>query len=177
MKKHLFVTLAVLLIAGLACAQSDLTDEDYKNLDQLHNKLIRMKKEMDRLMKDVISTYPQGEGAFGGYGQDVKVDIVETDKEMIVKADLPGMEKDRIDITLEKSRLLKIAGKRDVLKQVTAPGVVRQERSSGRFERTVELPSEGLTDGIKANYQNGVLEIVIPKKKSEKEEKVTIRVQ
>ncbi len=177
MKKGILAIVLVTLTLGTAYAVTDLTDEDYEYLDNLHNKLVRMKRHMDRLMKDVITAYPSGgEGILKDLGEDVRVDISQDDNNVIVKADLPGMEKDKIDITLEKNNILRIAGSRETAKRETAPGVVRQERTFGKFSRTVELPCEVISDGIRAAYKDGVLEVVIPKKKNVKEEKIKINV-
>ena len=178
MKKTGIVILMLLAISGTAFAETGPTEQDYKNLDELRVKLMRMKKEMDRFMKDIIGTYPdQALGAIDVFGLDVKVDIAETDKDVIVKADLPGMDKDKIEVTLLNSKILKIGGSREMAKKEAIPGMVRQERMSGRFERVLELPVECMNEGIKAAYKNGVLEIDIPKKKPGKEETVKINVQ
>lgn len=177
MKKTIIAFLMCTVIAVTAHAETGPTDQDYQNLDELRTKLVRMKREMDKFMKDVVATYP--DQTIGGdiFGQDVRVDVSQTDKDIVVKADLPGMDKDKIDITLQNNKILKIAGSREVTKSQTASGVVTQERMSGHFERILELPAECLSAGIKATYKNGVLEIVIPKKKPSKEEAVKISVQ
>lgn len=178
MKKLALVTILVVLTAGTVYADNLPTEEDYKNMDELRTKLVRMKKEMDRFMKDIITTYPaDGTSAVMNFGQDVKIDVVETTKDIIVTADLPGMEKDKIDAVLEGSKTLKISGMREVVKSEEAPGVVKKERMQGKFERTLELPAECLSEGIKASYKNGVLELVIPKKEQVKEESVKINIQ
>lgn len=180
MRKIAIFTILCILTAGAAYGETEPqpTEEDYKNLEGLRMKLMRMRREMDRFMKDVISTYPAEEyPAVSDFGQDVKVDITENDKDITVRADMPGMDKDKIDITLEGGSVLKIAGTREVVKSQTAPGVVRQERMSGKFERVLKLPAECKSEGIKASYNNGVLEIAIPKKKDKKEEAVKISIQ
>jgi HSP20 family protein len=177
MKKIILFAVLILSTIGIVYAETAPTEEDYKNLEEMRLKLGRMRREMDKFMKDVIATYPDDGSLSGLYGQDIRVDVTENDKDILVKADLPGMEKDKIDITLEKARYLKIAGSRDVAKKESSPGLVRQERSSGRFQRVVELPAECLNDGIKATYKNGVLEVVIPKKAKTKEEEVKINIQ
>jgi HSP20 family protein len=174
------ILITALILAGCACvslAVTELTEEDYKDINKLRQKIVRMKREMDTLMKDIIATYPaQGEGLAGGFGQDVKVDVTEDAKNIMVTADLPGMEKDKIDVILEKNKILKISGMRETMTKEEAPGMVRQERSLGKFERILELPSEGMVEGIKATYQNGVLKLVIPKKEESKQEKVKVKV-
>ena len=178
MKKIAVAMLICALAAGSGLAALDPTEEDYKNLEEMRAKLVRMKKEMDRFVKDVISAYPdQGSAAVSEFGQGVTVDIAENDKEVIVKADLPGMEKDKIEVTLENNRSLKIAGSREAMKKETAPGMVKQERMQGKFERILELPADCISENIKATYNNGVLEIVIPKMKKAQEKAVKVKVQ
>lgn len=178
MKKTIFIVLALILSAGFAYADTVPTDQEQKDLERLSTKLVKMRRDMDKFIKDVTAAYPvEGPNAAAMFGQDVRVDVVQTAGDIIVKADLPGMDKDKIEITLENGKMLKIAGSREVARSETAPGVVRQERMSGRFERALELPAECLSEGIKATYKSGVLEIVIPKKKVLKEEMVKIKVQ
>jgi HSP20 family protein len=178
MRKVICFIAISLLISGATFAAAQTKSSDDIDMDQLHNKIVTMKKEVDRLIKDIVSTYPpdQPGTSWSGFGQDVKVDVMNNEKEMIVKADLPGMEKDKIDITLQNNKILKIAGSREIVKKESAPGVVRQERSFGKFERVIELPAEGTPEGIIASYKDGVLEIKIPKKVPAKEEKVKILV-
>lgn len=178
MKKIVIIIAAFIFSANFVCADTPPTEQDYKNMDELRVKLMRMRREMDKFMKDVVGSYPdQTIGGANIFGQDVKVDIAQTVNDIIVKADLPGMDKDKIDITLESGKVLKLSGSRDAVKKETSPGVIKQERMSGRFERVLELPAECLGEGIKATYKSGVLEIIIPKKKVSKEEMVKISVQ
>lgn len=172
----LFVSL--FLVTGISCADNMPTEEDYKNLAEMRTKLVRMKREMDHFIKDVIATYPVPENlSVAGFGEEVKIDVSETPKDVMVKADLPGMDKDKIEVALTNNRILKIGGTREMEAKEQKPGMVRQERMAGRFERIVELPVECLTDGIKADYKNGVLELIIPKKEEAKESTVKIKVQ
>ncbi|MFA6142450.1 MAG: Hsp20/alpha crystallin family protein [Candidatus Omnitrophota bacterium] len=177
--RKILVSIALLVaMAGSACAVTTPTEQDYKNLDELRAKLVRMRREMDKFIKDIVSTYPdQAVNAVDVFGADVKVDVAQTDKDVIVKADLPGMDKDKIEVTLINNKVLKIGGTRDVVKKETSSGMVRQERMTGRFERVLELPVECMNEGINAAYKNGVLEIDIPKIKPGKEEAVKIKVQ
>jgi len=178
MKKIAIAFIILMALTVSSYADSVPTEQDYKNLDELRAKLVRMRREMDKFIKDVVSTYPdQAINAVDIFGADVKVDITQTDKDVIVKADLPGMDKDKIEVTLMNNKILKIGGARDVAKKETSPGIVRQERMSGRFERILELPVECMSEGINAAYKNGVLEIDIPKMKPGKEEQVKIKVQ
>ncbi len=184
--KSIAIAVIICLLSGSALfAQSfdertaDEQAQDEKNLEILSKRLIRMKKGMDKFVKDMTTVYSGAAGDTGTapFGSDVKVDIVENDKDFLVTADLPGMEKDKIDVVLEGGKMLKISGMRSVEKKVEAPGVVRQERMEGRFERILELPAECKGEGIIASYNNGVLEITIPKKEPAQKEAVKVKVQ
>jgi len=177
MKNIILALGMVALASALIHAEAVTEDDEYKDFDKLHRKLVRMKKEMDSLMTDIVATPPQAGSAITGFGQDVKIDVSEDAANIIIRADLPGMEKDKIDVTLERNRFLKISGTREMEKRETTPGVIKQERSLGKFERVIELPIECKNMGIEANYKNGVLEMVIPKKEMKQAEKVKIDVR
>lgn len=185
MKRIVTAIMICVLCAGVATAQAydktvqDERTQEEKNLETLSKKLVQMKREMNKFINDMSATYSdagtdQMTVAFGG---DVKVDVAENDKDFTVAADLPGMDKDKIDITLERGRILRIAGMRHVEKIQSIPGVVRQERLEGKFERVVELPAECKSEGISASYKDGVLKIVIPKKETAIKEAVKVKVQ
>lgn len=178
MRKFIISIIFLTAIAGTAWAVAVPTEDDYQNLDRTREKLIRMRREMDKFMRDLVGPYADmDKKGMDIFGQEVRVDVTQNDKDIIVKADLPGMSKDRINITLEANKLLTISGSREVETRQESPGVIKQERSSGRFERSLELPSECESQGIKATYKEGVLEIVLPKKKGVKEEKIKVNVQ
>lgn len=178
MKKILIGLLFSVLVVSSVWAIATPTDEDYQNLDQMREKLVRMRREMDRFMRDIVGPYADmDKNNMGTFGQNVRVDVAQNDNEVIVKADLPGMSKDKIDITLEKNRMLKISGSREVETKQESPGIVKQERMSGHFERSLELPAECQNQGIRATYKEGVLEIVLLKKKNAKEETIKVNIQ
>ncbi len=192
MRKIAAVILSGMFLAGLgygeAASNDPLTrsglsqtgsrdDAAVQDLSTLRKKLSRVKREMDLLIKDMVSGASMASDAvLKDFAGDVNVDILQDAKFVIVKADLPGMEKDKINIALESGRFLKISGSREMLKSQTVPGVVKQERFFGSFEKTVELPCEVENSGISATYKDGVLEIAIPKKAQTKENKVKISV-
>ena len=178
MKKIAIVILFALIACGMAWADTGPTEQDYQNLDQMREKLIRMRREMDRFMKDIVGPYADMDKGGGKmFNPEVRVDVTENDKDIMVKADLPGMAKDKIDITLERDKILTIAGSREIMAKQESPGVVRQERSSGRFERRIELPVECESQGIKATYEEGVLQVVLPRKKGTKEGTIKVNIQ
>ena len=103
------------------------------------------------------------------------VDIYEEGDNVIVKAEVPGLEKEHLDIRLTGDTLT-ISGEKKTEEKVEKKDFYRLERSSGSFSRTLRLPAEVQTDKAKASFKNGVLEIVLPKtvQAKEKVKKVTI---
>lgn len=115
--------------------------------------------------------------AVTGFGQ---VDLKEMDGEMVVKADLPGLQKDEIKVSIEENKMLHISGKREAEKEETKTTpearYYKAERQRGSFERVIELPAPARDNGIEARYENGVLTIRIPKVPiSKKEVSVPVR--
>lgn len=94
-------------------------------------------------------------------------DITETQDEVLVTMDLPGLDKDQIRVSIREDRYLRVSGERESQKIVDGEkdGVAyhRSERQAGRFERVLELPSAVRQDGTKASYDNGVLTVRVPK--------------
>jgi HSP20 family protein len=101
------------------------------------------------------------------------IDIKETDKEIIVKADLPGMDIKDIDVSVDQDSLV-IKGERKFEKEEKEKDYVRVERSYGSFYRSFSLGVPVKEDEIKASYQNGVLDVKIPKAEVKKAKKVEI---
>lgn len=170
----------VLFLCGASCAvaQTDMTAKEERELEELSKRMVRMKRAVDKFANELVSSFPdQGRPAAGVFGGNVRVDIVENEKDFVVTADLPGMDKDKIVVTLEGNRILKISGSREMSKTESGPNVVKQERMAGRFERALELPAECKGDGVEASYKNGVLEVIVPKKEPVKPATIKVNVQ
>jgi len=178
------VILGVLLTAALLCgacyAEQKTTpaDIDMESLGKMREKVVQLKREMDLLIKGVMATSPFDleEGAPNSSWGGINIDMMHDDDNIVIRADLPGIEKDKIELTLERNKLLKISGSRDMIKKDVSKNVVKQERFSGRFERIIELPYEVTADGIKTLYKDGVLEITLRMKKPAKEDRVKINI-
>jgi HSP20 family protein len=91
-----------------------------------------------------------------------RLDVSETDKEIEVSADLPGLDKKDIDISLEND-ILVIKGERKEEFRETDKHVHRMERRYGSFYRSLRLPVDVKSDAIEASFKNGVLKITLPK--------------
>lgn len=90
------------------------------------------------------------------------MDLVETDGHFVLKADLPGVVEDDVKIEVE-NRVLTISGERRAENEDRKEGCVRVERSFGVFRRSLTLPGGIDPTGIAASFENGVLEVRIPK--------------
>jgi HSP20 family protein len=90
------------------------------------------------------------------------MDLVETADHFVLKADLPGMSESDVSISLEKD-VLTIAGERKAEREEKHEGYYRIERSTGAFSRSLSLPEGVDADAVTAKFDNGVLEVRIPK--------------
>lgn len=103
------------------------------------------------------------------------VDILETDESLIVKADLPNVKIEDIDIRVE-NQTLTITGSRQFEKDNKVKGYHRIERSYGEFVRSFAVPSTVDTEKVAADYKNGVLTVTLPRKESAKPRQVKVNV-
>ena len=130
----------------------------------------RFSEEMDRLFGDVGF----GGGLTAGFGREFgrlsdletsmwlpQVEAFEREGKLIVRADLPGLTKDDIDVDITDD-VIKIRGERRQEKEENEAGFYRSERSYGSFYREIPLPGSVNADEAKASFSNGVLEITMP---------------
>jgi HSP20 family protein len=101
------------------------------------------------------------------------MDIYEQDGNLVVKADLPGVKKEDIDIEVDQDALI-IKGQRQSENQVRDENYYRVERSTGTFYRRLPLPNNVSPDQIKANFNDGVLEVRLPKPEQEQSQRKKI---
>jgi len=103
------------------------------------------------------------------------VDIYETEHELVVKADLPDVDPKDLDIRVENN-VLTIRGERKFEKKVNEENYLRVERAYGSFARSFTLANSVNSDAIKADYQNGVLTLTIPKREEAKPKQIKVNV-
>jgi HSP20 family protein len=101
------------------------------------------------------------------------VDVKETDNELLLSFDLPGMSEDDISIEVQDN-VLTVSGEREERRDERGEGFRRMERRFGRFARSFPLPAGVSENDIKADYDNGVLEIRVPKPKTKEPRRVQI---
>jgi HSP20 family protein len=101
------------------------------------------------------------------------VDIFETENDVVVKAELPGMDPKSIDVRLENNVLL-LKGERHFEKETKEENYHRVEREYGTFSRAFSLPMAVKEEKITAEYKDGILKIVLPKKEEVKPKTIKI---
>ena len=103
------------------------------------------------------------------------VDILETENELVVKMDAPEVDLKDVDIRLE-NHTLTVKGERKFEKREDSKAYHRIERSYGSFARTFTLPDTVDTEHVRADYKNGVLSILLPKKELAKPRSIKVEI-
>jgi HSP20 family protein len=103
------------------------------------------------------------------------VDIFENEHELVVKADLPDVKPEDLDIRVENN-ILTIRGERKFEKKVDEKNYLRVERSYGSFARSFSLANTVNSEAIKADYKDGVLTLTIPKREEAKPKQIKVSV-
>ena len=137
----------------------------FADLDDLGSGLRLFQDTVNRLL-DQPSTRPWAPA----------VDIFETENELLLKADLPGIEMKDIDIQLENGTLA-LRGERKFESEKKEGGFHRVERSYGSFARYFTLPDTVDPEHVKAEYKNGVLTVKLPKKELAKPRQIKVEVK
>ena len=101
------------------------------------------------------------------------VDVYDNDKDIVIKAELPGMDKKDMVVHVD-GRFLTLKGERSSENEVKEDKYHRRERSYGKFERVFTLPEEVDPDKITADYKDGILKIHIPKPEEQKPKQITV---
>jgi len=104
------------------------------------------------------------------------LDVSETKGDLVVKAELPGIDPKDIDISLNEGILI-IKGEKKQEKEEKEEGYHLIERSYGSFTRLIRLPREVQNEKINAFYKNGVLKITLPKSEEAKKKEIKIKVE
>jgi HSP20 family protein len=104
------------------------------------------------------------------------VDIVETEHSLVVKADLPEIKPEELDIRVENN-ILTIRGERKFEQRVKEDNYLRVERAYGSFSRSFSLANTVNTEAIQADYKNGALTLTIPKREEAKPKQIKVRVE
>lgn len=148
--------------------------DPFRELDRLQN-------EVNRLFEGYTQTPDRPSNSGGGNQMQMgrvwapAVDIAENENEIVLRAELPGMKQEDIDIELTGDTLT-LRGERKFENEERKDNFVRVERSYGRFQRSFTLGVPVQSDQVKATYKDGVLEVHLPKSEETKPRKVQVGV-
>ncbi len=139
------------------------------------SELENIQKQMNQLFNFSLSRTPWGEATLLGGQWAPPVDVYDSKDNFLVKAELPGLTKEEIEVSIQDNNLiLKGEKKKDV--EIDEENYFKTERFYGSFFRTIPLPSEVEVNKVDARYQDGVLTLTLPKKEESKPKQISIDV-
>jgi HSP20 family protein len=150
-----------------------------REMARTDNPFFSLQREIDRLFEDFGRGFPgmlpaTGNG-FGAAGAMMPtMDVAETDKEIELTAELPGLEEKDVQINVADN-VLTIKGEKKAEKEEKDKNYRLVERSYGSFERSLQLPDGVDADAIKASIDKGVLKVVVPKPAPAQVKKVEVK--
>jgi len=135
--------------------------------------LRRFRGQMDRLFDSFFGLSPwEDSGLSGSWTPDLEV--ADTGKEIVVKAEVPGLGPEDIDVRVT-GNLLTLSGEKKEEHEEKKEGYYRSERRYGSFFRTVELPTGAKADAVTADYEKGVLTVRIAKSEESGSKRIEIK--
>jgi HSP20 family protein len=137
--------------------------------------LTTLRGRMDRLFNEALG---RGWGGEEGLATGVwipPVDVFETPENIVLKADLPDVNKDEVDISIENNTLT-IKGERNMENEVNEKNFYRMERSYGTFSRSFTLPPTVAGEKVEAVFNDGVLTLTLPKREESKPRQIKVKV-
>ena len=144
--------------------------------EPIHN-LVSIQDRMNRIFDDAFRGQrgaTEDDWALGGKWAPA-VDIFEQGDDIVLKAELPGINADDVDIRVENN-VLTLRGERKFESDVKRESCHRVERAYGSFSRSFTLPNVVDTEKIKADYTDGVLQVTLPQKEEAKPKQIEIAV-
>jgi len=136
-------------------------------------RLSDLRDEIDRFFGAPLAEWARSAQVFTGWTP--ALDVYEDKDNVYVKAELPGMKREEIELTLHDG-VLSISGERKVETKREEAETHRVERFFGRFQRTVTLPTPVASDKVQAEYKDGILSIKLPKTEESKPKRIDVSV-
>lgn len=136
-------------------------------------RLTDLREEIDRLFESPLAELTRTSQLLSGWTP--ALDVYEDKDNLFVRVELPGMKKEDIDLSLHDGSL-SISGERKSEDKHEDAEVYRSERFFGRFQRTVTLPTPVAVDKVKAQYNDGILTVTLPKTEEAKPKHIDVHV-
>jgi HSP20 family protein len=124
-------------------------------------------REMDNWGREIANYMENMPFGFLSRTTSPRVDVYETDKDVVVKAEIPGVSKEDLNIFCDENSI-RLSGQTRRDEEYTDENTHRSERFYGSFSRIVPLPAEVKTEQAKASYKDGILSITVPKMETSK---------
>jgi HSP20 family protein len=137
--------------------------------------LSTIQERMNQIFEDALARNRGREEGLRSGMWTPAVDIYENNDSVVVKAEIPGVEKDQISVEV-KDGILSLRGERKFEKEVKEESYHRIERSYGNFQRSFSLPVSVDQEKVTAKFKNGVLEVKLPKKEQAKPKQIKVNV-
>ena len=137
--------------------------------------IFSFRDEMDRLFDDFMERYP-ARREMGEQLWNPDVDIRETDNEVMIEAEIPGMEQKDINVSV-KDNVVTLKGEKKQEKEEKEASFHRIERTYGSFTRSFTLPTMVVADKATAKYKSGILRITFPKAEEVKPKEIAVEVK
>jgi len=134
--------------------------------------MLSLRADMDRLFSSLFGGASEGREGFWS----PVVDIEEDNENIMVKAEIPGMKKEDIQVSVQ-GNMLNITGERKQESETKNKTFHRVERAYGRFSRMITLPTDVDSDKVKASYKDGILNITLPKPESIKPKNIDVEIK
>jgi len=137
------------------------------------NELVSLRERMNRVFDDSLFRSDRRDDLMAMGTWSPAVDMFEKDDQVVIKAELPGLEKKDISLDLTNG-VLTLKGERKHENEVKEENYYRREMSCGKFIRSFSLPGDVDADKIKAEFQNGLLTVEVPKPEEHKPKQIPV---
>jgi HSP20 family protein len=137
------------------------------------NELVSLRERMNRVFDDSLFRSDRRDDLMAMGTWSPAVDMFEKDDQVVIKAELPGLEKKDISLDLTNG-VLTLKGERKHENEVKEENYYRREMSCGKFIRSFSLPGDVDADKIKAEFQNGLLTVEVPKPEEYKPKQIPV---
>lgn len=135
--------------------------------------LDRMNENLQRMLTGLPFNIPKVKVEFP---RNIPIDIAESVKDLILRAELPGFSKDEVKLKVTPTTI-DISAEKKKISIEKRENFYKQERAYGTARRIMTLPEEVKTEGVKAKFENGILEVVMPKREVKKKDEKEIEVE
>lgn len=143
---------------------------------QPFRELESLQSEMNKLFDLSLGRWPERTTGLMEGAWSPAVDVYDSKDNIMVKADIPGIKKEDIDVSVHGD-ILTIKGEKKQETETKEKGFIKTERFYGSFNRAVALPVEVDASKVKASYKGGVLELVLPKKEEAKPKQIKVEIE